>query len=154
MISKIKNKNKARIKVKAETEVVKPKIMQTMQQERAKFALDKVKTIAEKLDKASKDKYKSYASALPFMIHANGLGQAVAFYRSKGEKDTHFLLYELLSDWLTRENQPFHKYGDLLDGITNESMSVYMAAQAEAMVFMDWVKKFAKAFMQDTETGN
>lgn len=142
-------KKKAVVKKK----VVEHKIMQTMQQERAKFALERVKKAADNPEVNQKE-YRSYASALPFMIHANGLGQAVAFFRSKGDKDTHFLLYKLLSDWLTRENQPFHKYDDLLDGITGESMSVYMAAQAEALVFMDWVKKFAKAFMQDVEVGN
>jgi len=75
--------------------------MQTLQQQRAKFALNRVKEAANQLDTKNKKEYKSYASALPFMIHANGLGQAAAFYRSKGEKDTHFLLYKLLSDWLT-----------------------------------------------------
>jgi CRISPR-associated protein Cmr5 len=130
--------------------------MQTMQQQRAKFALEKVQWAANNLNQAQQKEYKSYASALPFMIQANGLGQAVAFYRSKGEKDTHFHLYHLLSEWLTQENQPFHEYQDqkqngLLEGITNEDMSVYMAAQAEAMIFMDWVKKFANAFMSETE---
>jgi CRISPR-associated protein Cmr5 len=137
MISKIKSKNKV--------------VPKSMQQERAKFALDGVKRDAEKLDKDGRDKYRSYASALPFMIHANGLGQAVAFFRSKGEGDVHFLLYQLLSDWLVKDGQPFGGCGDLLDGIANESMFVYMAAQAEALVFMDWVKKFAKAFMLDVE---
>jgi len=127
-----------------------------MQQQRAKFALDEVKKVATDQSINIQKEYKSYASALPFMIHANGLGQAAAFYRSKGENDTHFLLYKLLSDWLTKENQPFHQYKHkgndaLLEGITNENMSVYLVAQAEAMVFMDWVKKFANAFMQDTK---
>lgn len=139
MISKIKSKNKL--------------VPKSMQQERAKFALEMVKRDAEKLEKDGRDKYKSYASALPFMIHANGLGQAAAFFRSKGKKDVHFLLYQLLSDWLIKEGQPFEGHADLLDGITNESMSVYMAAQAEALVFMDWVKKFAKAFMLDVDEG-
>ncbi len=134
--------------------------MQTLQQQRAKFALNRVKEAANQLDTKSKKEYKSYASALPFMIHANGLGQAAAFYRSKGEKDTHFLLYKLLSDWLTgnvnidgfnKENQPFYGHDDLLEGITNEKMPVYMTAQAEAMVFMNWVKRFADAFMRGDE---
>ncbi|HDN26373.1 MAG TPA: type III-B CRISPR module-associated protein Cmr5 [Thioploca sp.] len=134
--------------------------MQTLQQQRAKFALNRVKEAANQLDTKNKKEYKSYASALPFMIHANGLGQAAAFYRSKGEKDTHFLLYKLLSDWLTgnvnidgfnKENQPFYGHDDLLEGITNEKMPVYMTAQAEAMVFMNWVKRFADAFMRGDE---
>lgn len=129
-----------------------------MQQQRAKFALERVKQATHDLKEKEQKEYKSYASQLPFMIHANGLGQAAAFYRSKGEKSTHFLLYQLLSDWLTgnvdniegfnKETQPFHQHEDLLDGITKENMSVYIVAQAEAMVFMDWVKKFADAFMQ------
>ncbi|MEK8017095.1 MAG: type III-B CRISPR module-associated protein Cmr5 [Candidatus Parabeggiatoa sp.] len=135
--------------------------MQTMQQQRAKFALVRVKAAAN-APKTNQKEYKSYASALPFMIHANGLGQAAAFYRSKkkeeakadGKEDTHFLLYKLLSDWLTGENQPFQKHNDLLDGITQEPMSVYLAAQAEAMVFMDWVKKFANAFMAESDKGH
>jgi len=127
--------------------------MQTMQQQRAKFALDRVKAAAN-APKTNQKEYKSYASALPFMIHANGLGQAAAFYRSKKKDDTHQLLYKLLSDWLTGENQPFQKHNDLLDGITQEPMSVYLAAQAEAMVFMDWVKKFANAFMAESDKGH
>jgi len=123
--------------------------MQTMQQQRAKFALNKVKAAAAD-SKTNHKEYKSYASQLPFMIHTNGLGQAAAFYRSKGEQDTHFLLYDVLSNWLTEKPQPFHRHDDLLTGITQSDMHIYMAAQAEAMVFMDWVKKFADAFMQDT----
>lgn len=135
--------------------------MQTIQQQRAKFALDAVKEVAEQLTEKSKKEYQSYASALPFMIHANGLGQAAAFYRSKGKEpnDPHRLLYNLLSNWLTGENvnnlagfqkvnQPFHKHHDLLIGITESDMHTYLAAQAEAMAFLEWVKRFADALIE------
>ncbi len=128
--------------------------MQTMQQQRAKFALQGVETAKERLEPKQRKEYKSHVSALPFMIHANGLGQAAAFYKSKctdskgNEKLDYVLLYQLLSDWLGRENQPFAGM-DLLTGITNEDMHAYITAQAEAMVFMGWVKKFATAFLQD-----
>jgi CRISPR-associated protein Cmr5 len=133
--------------------------MQTMQQQRAAFALEGVEKAKECLDEKQRKEYKSHVSALPFMIHANGLGQAMAFYKSKctdskgNEKRDYALLYQLLSEWLSKEEQPFAGM-DLLEGITNEDMHAYITAQAEAMVFMSWVKKFATAFMQDDTGGD
>ena len=118
--------------------------MQTIQQERAKYALEEVQKSIGKHDK----EYKSYASSLPAMIHMNGLGQAAAFYLSKAEKeDAYKELYNLLSGWLIKEGQPYYGFKDLIDGITKSDMATYQQAQAEAQVLMDWVKKFAKAFM-------
>lgn len=147
--------------------------MQTIQQQRAKYALDQVNAAAK--DKSIHSEYKSYASNLPAMIHMNGLGQAVAFFKSKSapnkesanknpKEKAYYLLYKTLSDWLcgkfemdNRPIQPYDKYrniqdADVLTGITKEDMHTYRLAQAEAQALMDWVKKFAKAFM--TEDGN
>jgi CRISPR-associated protein Cmr5 len=121
--------------------------VQTLQQKRAKHAL---KCVQEAIERSVNQKeYKSYAASLPAMIHINGLGQAVAFFRSKGKQDTHFELYQLLSDWLTQDDQPYADYDDLLKGIVNENMEQYRLAQMEAQALMSWVKKFAKAFMED-----
>lgn len=121
--------------------------VQTIQQKRAAYALTAVTKAAT--DAKLHKEYKSYASGLPAMIHMNGLGQAAAFYKSKG--DTHGLLYDLLSKWLCGEGQPYHGCKDLLDGITTKDMHAYRLAQAESQALMDWVKKFAKAFMTDDE---
>ena len=119
---------------------------QTMQQKRAAFALNRIR---EDLKEVDKQKYKSHAAALPFMIHANGLGQAAAFYYSKGEKEReHRRLYRLLSDWLTNDQTGLFKTGDLLECITQTDMHTYLAAQAEAMKFMEWVKSFAAAYAE------
>ena len=128
--------------------------MQLIQQQRAKFALRKV--IEAKDAGVNQKEYISYASSLPAMIHTNGLGQAAAFFKSKKAKDgqpktTHEYLYQLLSDWLQQDDQPFAKK-DLLDGITSASMKDYRLAQAEAQALMDWVKKFAKAYMKAEES--
>ena len=132
--------------------------MQTLQQQRAKYALDCVKASVERLknDTKAQSEYKSYAASLPAMIHMNGLGQAAAFFKSKGGE--HDVLYQVLSNWLCEENlpieyknihQPFAKYNDLLEAITCEDMQSYRLAQAEAQALMDWVKKFAKAYLRD-----
>jgi len=120
--------------------------MQTIQQQRAAFALKCVQRVANDSN-VNHSEYKSYASSLPAMIHINGLGQAAAFYKSKG--GTHELLYQLLSDWLTKPNQPFVGKSDLILGITEGDMHDYRLAQAEAQALMDWVKKFAKAYMAE-----
>ncbi len=121
--------------------------MQTLQQQRAAHALQCVKAYADThTDKKEHSEYKSYAAALPAMIHMNGLGQAAAFFKSKG--GTHQALYTLLSDWLCAKDKPFSTYDDLLVGITHADMQTYRLAQAEAQALMDWVKKFAKAYLR------
>lgn len=119
---------------------------QTLQQQRAKFALDQIRARAH-LSKMKKEEFAGYTRGLPAMILMNGLGQAAAFYRSKGE--THGDLYELISEWLRRPGQPYHDKKDLLDGITQGDMHAYRIAQAEALALLDWVKKFANAFKED-----
>lgn len=120
--------------------------MQTIQQERAKFALERVLKASHDR-KVNGKEYKSYAAGLPAMIHMNGLGQAAAFYKAKG--GTYGELYTLLSDWLIQTGQPYAGKRDLLAGITEADMHRYRQAQAEAQALMDWVKKFASAYMQE-----
>jgi len=125
--------------------------MQTIQQKRAKFALNKINDALAR--GINPKEFRSYAANLPAMIHMNGLGQAAAFYKSKAtsNNDAHGFLYNLLSEWLCRENQPYAGCHNLLDGITTYDMHRYRLAQAEAQALMDWVKKFAKAFMPDDD---
>lgn len=120
-------------------------ITQTLQQQRAAHALDKVQALVALKDG---DKLKARASELPFMIHTNGLGQAAAFFKSKKDKkDGYEELYRILSSWLTSEGRPFADHQDLMQAITSADMHLYRVAQAEAMHYMDWVKKFAKAYL-------
>ncbi len=125
----------------------------TLQQRRAHFALTRIQALADEwTDKPEKQKeFNSYASAMPFMIHANGLGQTAAFYRRKGTDHTYDPLYKLLGDWLSQPDQPFDGKTDLLEGITQSDMDAYLAAQVEAMLFLDWVKKLSSAFLAREE---
>ncbi len=131
--------------------------MQTMQQKRAKYALEQVNEAIK--SGVNQKEFKAYAANLPAMIHINGLGQAAAFFKSKG--DTHEKLYEILSNWLCGSDktpyvstQPYSGCKNLLEGITTKDMHQYRVAQAEAQALMDWVKKFAKAFMDGEEKGD
>lgn len=124
--------------------------VQTIQQQRAAHALKKINGFPsgpEFLE--SRKRFKSYASALPAMIHMNGLGQTAAFCLSKGGE--YKILYDLLSEWLTKPDQPYRDQKSLIDAITQCDMHAYRLAQAEAIALLEWVKKFADAFLSDPE---
>ncbi len=120
---------------------------QTIEQQRAVYALERVNhhlaDAAFTMD--DRKEFNSYAQALPAMIHTNGLGQAMAFYRSK--KGNHEHIYQLLSGWLCRDNQPYAGQIDLLTAITLGDMHHYRMAQVEAQALLGWLKRFTKAFM-------
>lgn len=125
--------------------------IQTLQQQRAAYALSQVKAVLQKMDADNNEKAKkelrSYAAGFPAMIQINGLGQAAAFYRSQG--NTYQVLYDLLSNWLTNQRRLFGNSADLLEGVTSSDMHRYRLAQVEALLLLDWVKKFTKAYVQE-----
>lgn len=125
--------------------------MQTLQQERARHALGKVQSWVALNDGA---KLKARTSELPFMIHANGLGQAAAFFKSKdvkNDKERYGEVFKALQSWLTQSNRPFAGKSDLMRAVVEADLATYRLAQAEAMAYMDWVKKFASAYLHTQE---
>ncbi|ANE56537.1 type III-B CRISPR module-associated protein Cmr5 [Methylomonas sp. DH-1] len=123
---------------------------QTIQQQRAAFALERINNLPKKLKPDEQKEFISYASGLPAMIHMNGLGQAMAFCKVKGkDRESYHQLYQLVSDWLRELGQPYAGKANVLEGITQADMAHYQLAQAEALVLMSWVKKFAKAFLAE-----
>jgi CRISPR-associated protein Cmr5 len=134
---------------------------QTIQQQRAKYALDFVTALTKqhKFNKEQQKNFISYASSLPAMIHTNGLGQAMAFHKAKGsnnglaesddKKRSYNALYKIVSDWLCQAPQIYQMHDNVLKGIAEENMQSYQLAQVEALALMSWVKKFAKAFLSE-----
>lgn len=119
---------------------------QTLQQLRAKHALVQVQQLVPLNDS---EKLKARASELPFMIHANGLGPALAFFKSKKNEHGYGHLFRILESWLTEDvpGRPFAGKRDLMQAITQTDFHTYRMAQAEAIQYMDWVKKFASAYL-------
>lgn len=98
--------------------------------------------------------YGSYARRAGALIQTQGLGQALAFWRSKGwEKgkpkngDAYALLYRHMSSWL---NQQLRTNNDILQWIQEDaSTEDYRRATAEAQAFLIWLKRFAEAELGD-----
>ena len=122
-----------------------------IERKRAKHALE----IIEELQGKSIDKYVSYVKALPATILQNGFGQAMAtlLAAAKGQHDDHKRLYNQLETWLCSKNSlsPYYNQKDLMQAITSHDEQAYILAQSEAMAFLEWLKKFAVAYLSTPE---
>jgi CRISPR-associated protein Cmr5 len=131
--------------------------MQTIQQQRASYALKQIQAALAD-DRLDHQEFKRHARGLPAMIHTNGLGQAAAFALSKAkgdvatDHDAWHRLYRLLGDWLHQVG-PYTQHHDLLEAITHGDMHSYRLAQAEALAMLDWLKKFATAYIPSERSG-
>jgi CRISPR-associated protein Cmr5 len=128
----------------------------SLDQLRALSALEFAKAAAKE---AWKDEYRAYVRALPAVIRSNGLGQAIAMELAGSSKKknvgaAHKALLSHLSQWLESgwKNSPFPASGSgepdrLIKAISRGSMANYVRAQAEAMAYLKWLKKFAEALI-------
>jgi CRISPR-associated protein Cmr5 len=112
---------------------------QTQEQRRAKQAWNNVHD--EVKGKSFAGEYKALVSSAPADIQTNGLGQTVAFWRSKGDSQ-HKTLYRHLSNWVMQE---MSEQGDLMRWITQTDSRRYRQATVEALAFLVWLKRFAQA---------
>ena len=130
----------------------------TLEQERAADALSKVRLLRKEMDHDRADKFASYVERLPASILNNGLGQALAtlLAQAKGEsEDPHYRLYEFIQDWLCRDEAqaPYRLAGDLMEAITGNSRLAYLRALAETLSWLNWMKKFAVAYLKKDKGG-
>jgi CRISPR-associated protein Cmr5 len=89
----------------------------------------------------------------------NGLGQAVATHlaAAKGnDSDPHRHLYDDLQAWLCGNAQlpglPYAGRSDLIREITLHDEAAYLMAQAEALAYCGWLKRFAVAYLKNPDT--
>lgn len=121
---------------------------QTLAQQRAKHALAQI----EAMKKNDDGHLAAHIASFPAMILMSGFGQACAFYLSKGK--TMKLAYDALESWLTEDGKPYAGAtgnSPLMAAITSGDSATYRLAQAEALAYLDWLKKFAKAFLASEE---
>ena len=124
--------------------------LRSMDQERAEFALTKIQAILGGPDTSHKVEVRRYLNNLPALIRMNGLGQALAFFRMKGEGTAHEAIYRMVCAWLcdaSSKGRIFSESTDALSAITQSDMAHYMAAQNEALALLQWLKKFAVALL-------
>ncbi len=138
-----------------------------IERERARHALQTIEALPDDVKK-----YTSYVKGLPAAILQNGLGQAMAtlLAASKGKPamqngavdEAHRLLYNHVQAWLCRDDQhaPYRENTEpadsstiLMTRMTEGDEAAYIRAQAEALAYLNWLKKFAVAYRpESTET--
>lgn len=114
-----------------------------------------------------KQAYAGYIKSLPAAIIMNGLGQALATELAQGGKDAtkgqggkapnaHLQIYRDLEAWLCGDDPEAPLGGGLtgkgdrpvlMERLCEADQTLYLLAQAEAMEYIGWLKKFANALL-------
>jgi len=124
----------------------------SLEQERAKHALEAVNSIR---GESWAGKFRSYVERLPAAIVMNGLGQAMAGELAAAgragemgdDKKAHNKLYELVAGWI-RTRRIYSAEENLMKAIVDGDQKQYVLAQAEALAYLEWLKKFSQAFLE------
>jgi CRISPR-associated protein Cmr5 len=117
---------------------------QTVEQERARRAMECVIEVSK--HETWKGKYGSLARRAPADIQSNGLGQTLAFWKSKPKDKENAILYDHVSTWVCERLNEWQGK-DLLTQLiaANTTTADYRRATAEAQAFLIWLKRFAEA---------
>jgi len=125
---------------------------QTIEQQRAAKAWELVNRVKQEARSPQEQKeYNSWVKKVPVLILTNGLGQTIAFLKSKESDQEKKLLYEHLSAWLMGQvswSVQVQEKTDLIDRIIHESSTNYRRATVEALAFLNWLKRFADALLE------
>lgn len=116
--------------------------MRNIQNERAKYAYDKVCDI-----KSEQKEFNTLARSTPAKIQMAGLGVTIAFLYSK-QGGVHKSLYDIVEGWL--QNQDIiGKKDELMKAITESSTGKYQTMTVEVQQLLMWVKRFAEGMKKD-----
>jgi len=136
-----------------------PSRQQTLDQERAKQAWEDVQEAKQRSPEFRK-KYGGLARRVPMLVLTNGLGQMLAFLFSKAkfqeqnrsvEAQAHGELFHRLSKWTMSQIAPTSSDQTLLDWVLQSDSSAYRRATAEALAYLNWLKRFAEAELPTEE---
>lgn len=126
----------------------------TVSQQRSRFALDQLEST-----RVNKE-FATLTAGLPAMILGNGFGHALAFLIAKAtdkngkfnKQDRHYVAFTIIAQWLKKmdlikEIEP----KVFLKALSAMSQDQYMQAQEEALLILEWVKRYANSglFLKD-----
>jgi CRISPR-associated protein Cmr5 len=135
---------------------------QTLDQRRAKHAMQTVETILSGPKKLSPDKAKKFggqARKMPTRIVASGLGQALAFLRAKDYAPD---LLAALGDWVLSVVKPTDEVKKqltkpdeaLLKAVILGTSDFLRQATDEALAYLQWLNRFCEANDLSSDTEN
>ena len=128
-----------------------------IEQGRATYAFKTVQGVDDSLKKD----YKSAAKKFPVLIKTNGLGQSLAFLKSKGGKinektgkkeiNAHDRLYEHISNWLQTEDEKrlVGKDEELVKEVIQLESYDYRQVTTETIALLNWIRRFVDGLIED-----
>ena len=135
--------------------------LKQIEQGRATYAFKAVNDVEEKYKK----KYKTAAKKTPVLVKTNGLGQTLAFIKSKGGKydrgkkkvikNGYDIFYEQIGEWLRSDaaNQLVSE-GELVKEVIQLESQVYRQVTVETLALLNWMRRFVDGLMKDVEEDN
>lgn len=113
--------------------------LQTLEQQRAADAWQNIESVSEGIA----SKYGSIVRRFPSLVQINGLGQTLAFLKSKNDQGMS-ALYDHISKWVIKRMVDAEGE-DLLKLITGWTSDEYRRATSEALAYATWLRRFAEA---------
>jgi CRISPR-associated protein Cmr5 len=127
--------------------------LENIEHERAKEAWACIDYVDSKEKDKFKKEYRSIVMKSPTMIITNGLGQTLAFLKSKGKNDKskpEEKLYRDIESWLDKRVQ-WTARGELMEKVIVLPNDKFRHATAETLSFLSWMKRFADAVLPKEE---
>ena len=128
-----------------------------IEQGRATYAYNAVNEINKSDSKKIKESYKSAAKKLPVLIKTNGLGQTLAFVKSKRAKrgkpqNGYDKLYQQVGDWLRTDTaNKLVPQGELVEKVIDLPSSTYRQVTIETLALFNWMRRFVDGLMKDVK---
>lgn len=117
--------------------------IETMQQKRAKFALEALKN-----EEISKD-LANFIVGTPTMLLSNGLGQTMAFLMAKKDKKERKFVFDVIKKYLYKNYEDYFTSQDDKDFMMqfhNIDFYKQIEMQNEILKMLEWLKRYARAF--------
>ena len=121
-----------------------------LEQKRASYALGVINKRKKELEGKQRERYLNRAKGLPAMIIMCGLGQSVATLLSVGQgvrTNPDQMLYDDISNWICGAEKMIYHEENLIEAIVKNDREKYVQAQAEILKLLEWLKKFATAYL-------
>lgn len=127
--------------------------MNTVEQGRAAFALERVKEAIANT-KVDSDEYQSYSKKLPMLIKTNGLAATFAFMLTKKDSPSYIALGSDIVKWLATSNPGISATGErilpaFLDYLLNIQSDEYRLITNEVLSFMNWHRRFVEGLIKE-----
>lgn len=123
--------------------------LENIEHERAKEAWNCIDYVNSEKTDTFKKEYRSIVMKSPTLILTNGMGQTLAFLRSKGKGDEsrpEEKLYRDIESWLDKRMRWTTK-GGLMEKIIALPNDKFRYATSETLSYLSWMKRFADAVL-------